>query len=66
MSLYELEIGWAETTDERRYVHWELLVCDEVLGVFRTARDDALAVLFTGDRDRFYEWTHTLAPEAVA
>ncbi len=48
MSLYELEIGWAASPDERRYLRWELLACDEVCGVFSTARDDTLAVLFNG------------------
>ena len=66
MSLYELHIGWAETTGERRYLRWELLGCDEVLGVFPTPRADILTVLFTGGRDRFYEWARSLAPEPVA
>jgi hypothetical protein len=61
MSIYELEIGWAETADERRYLHWELLACDEVRGVFLTARADVLAVLFRGDRDRFRAWARSLA-----
>ena len=25
MSIYELEIGWAKTANERRYLGWELL-----------------------------------------
>ena len=61
MSLYELEIGWATTADQRRYLHLELLACDEVRGVF-AARDDVLAVLFDGDRHRFHNWARALAP----
>jgi hypothetical protein len=33
MSVYELEVGWAVTADERRYLRWELLASDEVLGL---------------------------------
>jgi hypothetical protein len=64
--LYELEIGWAETTDEQRHLQWELLACDDVCGVFRTAHDDVVAVLFSGDRRRFRAWARSLAPEAAA
>jgi len=63
MSLYELEIGWAASANERRYLRWELLACDEVCGVFATARDDTLAVLFNGDRHGFREWARSLEPE---
>jgi hypothetical protein len=66
MSLYELEIGWAETANERRYLHWELLACDDVHGVFRTAREDALAVLFDGGRREFDDWASTIAPQVAA
>ena len=66
MSLYELEIGWAQTANDRRYVRWELLTCDEVRGVFHTAREEALAVLFDGGRREFRDWASTIAPEAVA
>jgi hypothetical protein len=66
MSIYELEIGWAETANERSYLHWELLACDEVRGVFLTARDDVLAVLFSGDRDRFHAWARSFASEAAS
>jgi hypothetical protein len=66
MSLYELEIGWAETANERRYLRWELLACDEVRGVFHAARDEALAVLFDGGRQEFYDWASTIAPRAAA
>jgi hypothetical protein len=65
MSIYELEIGWVETADERRYLHWELLACDEVRGVFLTARENVLAVLFNGDRDRFNAWARALTTKAT-
>jgi hypothetical protein len=61
VSIHELEVGLAETANERSYVHWELLTCDEVRGVFLTARDDVLAVLFSGGRDRFHAWARSLA-----
>jgi hypothetical protein len=63
MSLYELEIGWAASPGERRYLRWELLACDEVCGVFSTERDDTLAVLFSGGRLAFREWARSLEPE---
>ena len=63
MSIYELDIGWATTASERRYLHWMLVACDEVGGVFLTARDDVLAVLFNGDRGGFGALARTLAPE---
>jgi hypothetical protein len=66
MSIVELEIGWAETAGERRYLYWELLACDDVRGVFLTVRDDVLAVLFSGGRDRFHVWARSLAPEAAS
>jgi hypothetical protein len=65
MSLYELEIGWAETANERRYLRWELLTCDEVHGVFATDRQDVLAVLFSGDRSVFEPWARSLARRAL-
>ena len=65
-SMYELEIGWAVTAGERRCLLWELLACEEVLGVFLTSREDVLAVLFHGERWEFHEWASMLAPEAVA
>ena len=64
MTIYELDIGWAVTANERRYLHWELLACDDVRGVFLTAREDVLAVLFSGDRLDFREWARSLEPEA--
>jgi hypothetical protein len=63
MSICELEIGWASTADGRRYLHWELLACEEVCGVFETAREDVLAVLFSGDRLGFRAWARSLAQE---
>ena len=65
MSIYELEIGWAQTANERRYLRWELLACEQVRGVFATARDEVVAVLFSGDRDRFDDWARALAPQAA-
>jgi hypothetical protein len=66
MSLYELEVGWARTADDRRYLRWELLACDDVRGVFHAAREDALSVLFDGGRREFQDWANTVAPGAVA
>jgi hypothetical protein len=66
MSLYELEVGWAETANERRYLDWELLACEEVLGVFPASREDALAVLFDGEPWDFREWASTVSPRAAA
>ncbi len=65
MSIYALDIGWATTASERRYLHWMLVSCDEVGGVFLTARDDVLAVLFNGDRSGFDALARTLAPETL-
>jgi hypothetical protein len=65
MSIYELEIGWAASANDRRYLRWELLACEEVLGVFETARDDTLAVLFSGDRPGFRMWARALQPETA-
>jgi hypothetical protein len=50
MSMYMLDTSWATTADERRHLHWELLASDQVRGVFLTACDDTLVVLFSGDR----------------
>jgi hypothetical protein len=65
MSIYELDISWATTANERRRLHWQLIVSDEVSGVFLTARDDVLAVLFSGDRQEFERLARTLAPETL-
>jgi hypothetical protein len=62
MGIYELYIGWAASTKQRRYLHWEVLACDDVCGVFLTARDDVLAVVFNGDRPAFREWARSLEP----
>jgi hypothetical protein len=62
MKVYELDISWAATADERRHLRWELSVCDEVRGVFLTAREDVLAVVFKGDRAAFDSWARTLGP----
>ena len=64
MSIYELDVGWAASADERRYLQWELLACEEIRGVFRTAREDTLAVLFSGGRLRFLTWARSIEPEA--
>jgi hypothetical protein len=69
MSVYELDISWAATASERRHLHWELLACEEVLGVFLTAREDRVAVLFAGSRPGFRAWANRLEPhpyEAVS
>jgi hypothetical protein len=65
MSVYELDISWATTAGERRRLHWELLACEKVRGVFLTAREDVLAVLFGGDRTGFNAWARTLEPEGT-
>jgi hypothetical protein len=65
MNVYELEIGWVATANQRRYLDWELLACEEIRGVFRTAREDVLAVLFSGDRLDFRTWARSLAQEAA-
>jgi hypothetical protein len=60
MNIYELDIGWATTAAERRYLHWMLVACDEAGGVFLTARDDVLAVLFSGERTSFDALARTI------
>ena len=65
MSIYELDISWATTASERRYLHWELLASERVRAVFVTARDDVLAVLFSGDQKGFEALARTLAPETL-
>lgn len=66
MSLYELEIGWAQSANQRRYLQWELLACEQVLGVFVAARSEALAVLFDGEPREFCDWASTVAPPVAA
>jgi hypothetical protein len=63
MSVFELDISWAATARERRSLHWALIACDQVRGVFLTSRDDVLAVLFGGDRWAFDTFIQTLQPE---
>jgi hypothetical protein len=65
MSVYELDISWATSASERRRLRWELIASDEVKGVFLTARDDALAVLYKGNRREFEALARTLAPEPL-
>jgi hypothetical protein len=60
--IYELHIGWAESANERRCLRWELLACEEVLGVFSTDREDRLVVLFTGTRHDFRVWARSFEP----
>jgi hypothetical protein len=60
MNIYELDISWATTTNERRYLHWALLASERVRAVFVTARDDVLVILFAGDRRDFDTWSRTL------
>jgi hypothetical protein len=62
MNIYELDISGAITSNERRHLHWELLACARVRGVFLTAREDVLAVLFSGDLRDFDSWARTLGP----
>jgi hypothetical protein len=62
MRVFELDISWAATASERRHLQWELLAREEVRGVFLTARDDVLAVLFASDRGAFDAWAGTLEP----
>jgi hypothetical protein len=66
MNIYALDISWAATTNERRHVHWELLGCEHVHGVFATARDGVLAVLYRGNRRRFDRWARTIEPDVRA
>jgi hypothetical protein len=63
MSIHELDISWAMTASERRRLQWKLIACDEVSGVFLTARDDVLAVLYNGERRGFEALARTLALE---
>ena len=63
MRVYELDTSWAATAEERQHLRWELLACDQVRGVFLTAREDVLAVLYAGDRLAFDLWTRTLEPQ---
>ena len=66
MSIYELVVSWAVTASERRHLRWELLACERVRGVFLTARDGVLAVLFNGDRLDFDSWARTLESDRTS
>jgi len=61
MSIYMLDTSWATSADDLRHLNWELLASDEVYGVFLTAHDDRLAVLFSGDRRGFDEFESDLS-----
>jgi hypothetical protein len=61
VTINELDIGWATTENQQRYLHWELLACDEVRGVFHTDRTHTLAVLYDGDRFDFHAFARSLA-----
>ncbi len=65
MSVYELDISWAISASDRRRLRWELIASDEVKGVFLTARDDVLAVLYKGERRDFEALARALAPEPL-
>jgi hypothetical protein len=65
VSVFELDISWAATARERRSLQWGLVACDQVRGVFVTARDDVLAVLFDGDRWTFDSFIRTLQPDPI-
>jgi hypothetical protein len=65
MSVYELDISWATSASDRRRLRWELIASDEVKGVFLTARDDVLAVLYKGNCREFEALARTLAPEPL-
>jgi len=65
MSVYELDISWAISASDRRRLRWELIASDEVKGVFLTARDDVLAVLYKGERREFEALARVLAPEPL-
>jgi len=61
VTLHKLDIAWVATANERRYLHWELLACDDVRGVFQTDREHTLAVLYDGDRFDFRIWADSLS-----
>ena len=65
MNIYELDISWAITANERRRLRWELTASEEVGGVFLTARDDTLAVLYKSDRGGFEALVRTLVPGSL-
>jgi hypothetical protein len=65
MTIHELDISWAMTASARRRLRWELIASDEVSGVFLTARDDVLAVLYNGDRGGFEQLARRIAPQST-
>ena len=65
MTIQELDISWASTSNERRRLRWELMSAENVRGVFLTTREDALAVVWKGDVGVFQEFARTLAGDAV-
>ena len=65
MSVYELDISWAISASDRRRLRWELIASDEVKGVFLTARDGVLAVLYKDARRDFEALARALAPEPL-
>jgi hypothetical protein len=66
MGIFALDTNWAVTAEARRHLRWELLASDEVLGVFPSARGDALAVLFAGDRGAFETWARAVNPDGAS
>jgi hypothetical protein len=65
MSIQELDISWASTSSERRRLRWELMSAGDVSGVFLTAREDVLAVVWRADAGRFQEFARRLASDAM-
>ena len=65
MTIQELDISWASTSNERRRLRWELVSAENVRRVFLTTREDVLAVLWKGDVRLFQEFARTLADDAV-
>ena len=65
MNVYVLDTSWVTTVEEARHLHWELLASDDVRGVFTNGGEDALAVLFAGDRRPFEAWTRTIEPRGA-
>jgi hypothetical protein len=60
VTINELDVGWATTENQQLCLHWELLACDEIRGVFETDREHTLAVLYDGDRFDFGTWARSL------
>jgi hypothetical protein len=65
MNIYELDISWAITANERHRLRSELTASEEVGRVFLTARDDTLAVLYKSDRGGFEALVRTLVPGSL-